>query len=1013
MSSDRREWAASNRSLFSSPEADRRASLRSVSPIPSAVQNSPATVYWGSTDLSIRSRVADRSPLMSESPWISDPPKRSSLNRSGDDPSPKYGIGLKVENRYPHIIQHVTNLQDPYGHDISDRVQVGDILELVDGQAVTKSKDRIDYSVLGDYGSVVKITLRSKSSGELYDLQVRRHLLFQGMAPDTSRVESDLLYFVFRALNEIRNILVNDTGSHLKDAVQMIHSCEGVLGLECGEVLGRNSLHVFHATLGSPAHIYGGLMRGDEVVKFEETSVQRVHLQNDINVGAIGSECRIRVKRGQKEHEIKLFRTSANAVHRVEDLFKAIQLLREKMFRTLSNPEEMDPSIKLVWDNALLLEKDRQQIEASIVGVLETVQTNLLHRVSIAEKFLNRIKQEGVGSLAVDTSRRSNESGAQDLEERNRYVARFSECMNTLASTILNIEDQIAAIGNKFGDKQALNTWTISYKNNEIANFEDQLRKKEEIIRKLEDEQEKQSRSLEAIRIEEQRQQSESKSEAAYLKQKLERVQRELDRAESSNLDLRREVETLQADLKEKVSPIPSRSSHVSSGVMTDPVDEGPGKESLQAEIDELKKKVLELEKSNSEYRVLLEKEKLEAQRTHERMMEMEKFKEELITQMHSAHQELNQNKQALQEKEIVAKEVLKEFASLQRSQEASITSMKDQIAEFCRKYSTDFSTLDDSNSFESLNVVFNSAVELVTEVIQNAEERREEAEASRRECERLVSEKEELIRQLEQKPDNKESGDKNLSLIMQQISDLKEQLADLQREKTRPALASQESLRTDPLLLKKIDISSKVGLPLSPSQEQRKLSRPTSSSVSVADFQDYTFTSSDVRVDAVAGGQQERGQERGIIGFTIEREFPFRVLEIHDLVDEYGNTINDAIEIGDMLTHVDGEDITDETIHFVLQKLSGPPGGSINLIFRTERASSYEVVVQRHRPRTTSKKFGNLETFHMNDHGQISPSDVSDVRINRLPVPQAAEEEGQHRLLQSPPRGRAGANRF
>ncbi|EKX38327.1 hypothetical protein GUITHDRAFT_115476 [Guillardia theta CCMP2712] len=939
--------------------------------------NSPATVYWGSTDLSIRSRVADRSPLMSESPWISDPPKRSSLNRSGDDPSPKYGIGLKVENRYPHIIQHVTNLQDPYGHDISDR-----ILELVDGQAVTKSKDRIDYSVLGDYGSVVKITLRSKSSGELYDLQVRRHLLFQGMAPDTSRVESDLLYFVFRALNEIRNILVNDTGSHLKDAVQMIHSCEGVLGLECGEVLGRNSLHVFHATLGSPAHIYGGLMRGDEVVKFEETSVQRVHLQNDINVGAIGSECRIR-----KEHEIKLFRTSANAVHR------------------------------LVWDNALLLEKDRQQIEASIVGVLETVQTNLLHRVSIAEKFLNRIKQEGVGSLAVDTSRRSNESGAQASRAelgRHRYYSRLSECMNTLASTILNIEDQIAAIGNKFGDKQALNTWTISYKNNEIANFEDQLRKKEEIIRKLEDEQEKQSRSLEAIRIEEQRQQSESKSEAAYLKQKLERVQRELDRAESSNLDLRREVETLQADLKEKVSPIPSRSSHVSSGVMTDPVDEGPGKESLQAEIDELKKKVLELEKSNSEYRVLLEKEKLEAQRTHERMMEMEKFKEELITQMHSAHQELNQNKQALQEKEIVAKEVLKEFASLQRSQEASITSMKDQIAEFCRKYSTDFSTLDDSNSFESLNVVFNSAVELVTEVIQNAEERREEAEASRRECERLVrfaplshfspsprsqsltsatlSEKEELIRQLEQKPDNKESGDKNLSLIMQQISDLKEQLADLQREKTRPALASQESLRTDPLLLKKIDISSKVGLPLSPSQEQRKLSRPTSSSVSVADFQDYTFTSSDVRVDAVAGGQQERGQERGIIGFTIEREFPFRVLEIHDLVDEYGNTINDAIEIGDMLTHVDGEDITDETIHFVLQKLSGPPGGSINLIFRTERASSYEVVVQRHRPRTTSKKFGNLETFHMNDHGQISPSDVSDVRINRLPVPQVSE---------------------
>ena len=40
----------------------------------------------------------------------------------------------------------------------------------MDGQAVTKSKDRIDYSVLGDYGSVVKITLRSKSTGELYDV---------------------------------------------------------------------------------------------------------------------------------------------------------------------------------------------------------------------------------------------------------------------------------------------------------------------------------------------------------------------------------------------------------------------------------------------------------------------------------------------------------------------------------------------------------------------------------------------------------------------------------------------------------------------------------------------------------------------------------------------------------------------------------------------------------------------------------------------------------------------------
>lgn len=70
-----------------------------------------------------------------------------------------------------------------------------------------------------------------------------------------------------------------------------------------------------------------------------------------------------------------------------------------------------------------------------------------------------------------------------------------------------------------------MNTWTISYKSkfdvsglptlpskhvtdNEIANFEDQLRKKEEIIRELEDKQAIQSRSLEAMRIEEQKQQS-------------------------------------------------------------------------------------------------------------------------------------------------------------------------------------------------------------------------------------------------------------------------------------------------------------------------------------------------------------------------------------------------------------------------------------------------------------------------------------------------------------------------
>eukprot|EP00960_Hanusia_phi_P067144 766555-Hanusia_phi.AAC.10 len=283
---------------------------------------------------------------------------------------------------------------------------------------------------------------------------------------------------------------------------------------------------------------------------------------------------------------------------------------------------------------------------------------------------------------------------------------------------------------------------------------------------------------------------------------------------------------------------------------------------------------MLEVEKTNAEYRVELEKEKIEAMKTNNKMVEMERFKEDLITQIHAAHQELNQQKQTLHEKDVVAKEVLREFASLQKSQEGEIARVKAQIAEFCKRYSPEFTIADDSCDFDSLNSVFSSAVGLVTDVIKQAEERRGEAEAGKRECEKMIrclsclavfqlpdalwlaSLKESLIKDLEGRSSHKDAGDQSLALIMQQISDLKQQLSDLHREKRElpvrreaaTAQASQESLRTDPLLLKKIDMPPRMGWPQSPSAEQRKASRPTSSSVSVADFQDYTFTSSDVK---------------------------------------------------------------------------------------------------------------------------------------------------------------------
>ena len=88
-----------------------------------------------------------------------------------------YGLGMKISDTLPHVVQSVDRAIGENGESISAKIRIGDALEIVDGVFVTsKSIDEMKHIIAGPYGSVCILSFRSQSTSGLYTVRAKRHV---------------------------------------------------------------------------------------------------------------------------------------------------------------------------------------------------------------------------------------------------------------------------------------------------------------------------------------------------------------------------------------------------------------------------------------------------------------------------------------------------------------------------------------------------------------------------------------------------------------------------------------------------------------------------------------------------------------------------------------------------------------------------------------------------------------------------------------------------------------------
>jgi hypothetical protein len=88
-----------------------------------------------------------------------------------------YGIGMMIQKIPPHAILEVNHLLGPDDQNFNPMVSPGDTLQAVDGISVASSYlESVEHLVFGDLGTTCNLTLQSESSGQIYDIRVKRHV---------------------------------------------------------------------------------------------------------------------------------------------------------------------------------------------------------------------------------------------------------------------------------------------------------------------------------------------------------------------------------------------------------------------------------------------------------------------------------------------------------------------------------------------------------------------------------------------------------------------------------------------------------------------------------------------------------------------------------------------------------------------------------------------------------------------------------------------------------------------
>jgi hypothetical protein len=335
-----------------------------------------------------------------------------------------YGIGLKIDTDPPHMIQRVSDLRDPDDNVLED-LRVGDCLLMIDGKHVEfGSMEALEQAILGPKDSTLTLTFGPRqgsngtTSGGIREIVVKRHVPIREWDEKHCWLElrdeakgRPLLADegIVCELEALRRCVADRSNCALdlisEERISMssvgILFAQDMLSNECeAQSMRPNYIHML--VPGSPAHSCGMLQEGDEIIAVDDVppsaeagKITKLLRGSD----AIGSRCKVTVKRGTRSFDVELTRTSAFSVRNMV-CFKDLCGILERQIKQRADFETMMPSLQAIFAHAIETERARCCAEASLAGRLFRLQSKIVGLINGAEGMLHSPHQGSQGELA-------------------------------------------------------------------------------------------------------------------------------------------------------------------------------------------------------------------------------------------------------------------------------------------------------------------------------------------------------------------------------------------------------------------------------------------------------------------------------------------------------------------------------------------------------------------------------------------------------------------------------------
>ena len=300
-----------------------------------------------------------------------------------------------------------------------------------------QSTDALEEVIIGDYGTIVKLSFSSKATGRMYDLNVKRHVGFKTwetvhqwfeVTEDVRR--SGVLFAdlaIVPLLESMRLLVTNGAGGVLDMLVEKGRG-RCTVGVQLA-VNSRNtslgSRQIQGVIPGSSAHLVGNLAKGDEVILVDGESVTGENLQEKIRgCGMVGSRCTLTVDRQGRIFDVWLTRqqiSNVRSVERILDLVDTVTRIVEKTQMPSQSLDSIVATLEMLHGQIVNNERRRLASDENLAHRINALECAVFEHISAAESHLH----PSVGDAASATTHR-----AGGVSPRGAGAASASRCAN-------------------------------------------------------------------------------------------------------------------------------------------------------------------------------------------------------------------------------------------------------------------------------------------------------------------------------------------------------------------------------------------------------------------------------------------------------------------------------------------------------------------------------------------------------------------------------------------------------